>query len=271
MTRNWLVTFGLVVICTAGYLPNSVYGAVDPDAVGTVTLGATGVKANPNQNVITVSGTNSATAAAKADGWQLPPNANKPTIVFGVGQTTKYTILFTVVHQAAGAWTAESIPAANETYDVWAITTFQKVVRGQVTDTQVVGSEFKSQVVNKNLNTVTWIIGGTATYSDGYPARSGGNAFITGKGTWTLNQGFRRDPNSNFEFNTIPVDGGVVRGVLVGAGTPAGTWQSVALPVPAALTYNTYFTHKIDKDPQAEPPAPNDAVAHIINRVAKNR
>jgi hypothetical protein len=145
MMHHWVTSLGLVALAILGFSPNTAQAVADPDAVGTVTLGATGVKAAPNDNKITVSGTNSATAAAKADGWEVPPNANAPTTVFGVGQTTKYTILFNVTYQAAGAWTAESVAAANETYDVWAITTFRKVVRGQVTDSQNVGSEFSNR------------------------------------------------------------------------------------------------------------------------------
>jgi hypothetical protein len=266
MTRNWLVTFGLVVICTVGYLPNSVYGAVDPDAVGTVTLGATGVKAAPNENVITVSGTNSATMAAKGDGWEVAPNASDPTVVFGVGQTTKYTIVFTVAYQAGGAWTAESAVAANETYDVWAITTFRKVVRGQVTDGQIVGSEFKSQKVNKANNPITWIVGGNCGYTFGYPIRTGNGAFITGSGTYSTVAGFKLG-NISFSFNTIPVDGGVVRSTTLNGNN--GNWTSIALPVPSALNYNTYFTHDIATDPPNNPP--QGAVPHVLKAIAKNK
>jgi hypothetical protein len=266
MMRHWVMSVGLVALAIVGYSPNTAQAVADPDAVGTVTITATGVKAAPNDNKITVSGQNTVNAAQARAGWRVGAAANTTT-VYGVGTTTKYTILLAVTHGNGGAWTAESLAVANETYDIWAVTTFDKPAPGA--DTQNVGSAFASQAVNKNQNPITWIIGGDCTYTNGYPARSGGNAFITGKGTYSTNQGFKIDPGLPLLFTTIPVDGGVVRGTAVAGNN--GNWESIALPVPSALNYNTYFSHAIQKDLQAQPPPPQAAVPHVLNVIAKNK
>jgi hypothetical protein len=272
MFRNVPLMLSLTVFLAASS-EAPLRAAADPDAVGTVTLGATGVKAAPNTNVITVSGTNAVHAAKAAQGWVVA--ANNPVTVFAVGQTTGYTTLFAVTLALGNdTWTAESAAVANETYDVWAVTTFTKpAAQGQPADSQNVGSEFKSQVVNRNQNPIVWVIGATGTYTQDYPKRSGAGAFIEGKGKYTVAAGFKLDAGLPFLFVTIPVDGGVVRylsssnngGVTAGN----GNWSTIALSVPSTLKYNTYFTNAVTVDPPNSPPP--GAVPHIINAVAKNR
>lgn len=261
---NTLLMMVLGVSMITGLHPSTVLAALptpDPDAVGTVTLAQPAVKANPDDNRITASGTNAVTAAAAANGWVIPAAMTDIT-VFGVGQTTGYTVLFTVTVGAGGNWTADSIVAANETYDVWATAVFRN--GAMPPDTQTVGSEMKGVVVNKANNPITWVVGVTATYSPLYPKRTGAGAFITGQGTYTLNQGFKFD-TAPFAFTTIPKDGGVVRGTGVAAAS--NVWSTIALPVPASLKYNTYLTCPIDLG-TAPPPGANQ---HIINVIAKNR
>lgn len=251
------------------FIVTPIVAADDPDAIGTVTLGAAGIKAGMgNENIITLSGQNTVKNTAPP-GWSAPDGI---TVVYAVGQTTRYTVLFNVTSGNAGAWTAESPPVANEAYDLWAVATFKKG-DSMVTDSQPVGSSFTSQLVNKTANPKSWVVGASASYDTGFPVRSGANAFLNFQGTLTLNAGFRFDV-VNQTISLIPVDGGVVRSnqaapLRVVRGQ-AGAYQitNQQVNVSASLNYNTYYTIPLTVDP-ANPPA--GAVPHVINLIAKNK
>lgn len=173
----------------------------DPDAHGTVTLGAPAVGNPTNTFRVTV-----AVKAASATTWN---RLNKP-MGFVVNKSSGFveTLPLCIVdadNDSLYTFTSGALP--NGDYTIWAIQQFQAGF--QVQD---VGSKFGAHTVNMTNNTVKQTTGGSIKFNDLSPARNGGDVSLTGSGTWTHMLGWKLlTDSSTRQMFCIPVDGGVVR------------------------------------------------------------